>query len=73
MQTRGNLMKPGNKLKPQTPSSQQTRRKTKDDFLLWLKKRREPEKLEVEEKRAEAAQEMKQALAVWVDDGGTPA
>ncbi|MFZ0545049.1 MAG: hypothetical protein WAM60_06410 [Candidatus Promineifilaceae bacterium] len=66
-------MKPGDKRKPQATPRRQTPRKTKDDFLRWLEKRRALEKLEAEEKMAKAAQEMKQALMVWVDDGGPPA
>jgi hypothetical protein len=53
---------------PATP-----RRKSKADFLRWLKKRRALEKLEAEKKMEEAAQKMKQALIVKVDDGGPPA
>jgi hypothetical protein len=67
-------MKPMNKkLKLHSVHPRQPR-KTKDDFLRWLKKRRALEKLETEEQMAETDnKEMKQALMVWVDDGGPPA
>jgi hypothetical protein len=48
-------------------------RKTNADFMRWLKKRRALEKLEAAEETAEATKEMKEALMVWVDDGGPPA
>jgi hypothetical protein len=65
-------MKPPNKLKPKDARRRRPK-KTKEDFLRWLKERRALEKLEAEEKMTKAAQEMKKALMVWVDDGGPPA
>lgn len=60
-------------MKSQPGPRRPTRAKTKADFLRRLKKRRALKKLEAEEKMDEEAQEMKQALMVWVDDGGPPA
>jgi hypothetical protein len=65
-------MKPVNKkLKPHNAHPRQPR-KTKDDFLRWLGERRAVEKLEAEKQATQAAREMKEALMVWVDDGGSP-
>lgn len=65
-------MKPPIKLKPKDVRRHRPK-KTKEDFLRWLKERRALEELEAENRTAEAADEMKKALMVWVDDGGRTA
>jgi hypothetical protein len=64
VQTTGNRIKLGSKLKPQAIPLQPAPRKTTADFLRWLKKRRALEKLEKEELKAETDKAMKQALMI---------
>lgn len=45
--------------------------KTNANSPYWLRERRALEKQEAAKRTAKAADEMKEALTVWVDDGGT--
>jgi hypothetical protein len=61
-------MKPVNKLSQPRRPARRTR-KTKEDFLRWLQKRR-GSKPAVETQGAPANRAASRALMVWADDGG---
>lgn len=65
-------MKPPNKSKPKVAGRGRSK-KTKADFLRWLKERRALERQTAGNGTAETTDEMKKALTVWVDDGGAVA